>query len=168
MKIAHHMIGANHAFMHRDEQITHLDGRTAAFDKNTGALHGGGIHLARMGLKRTHQIQVNSCPKQVAVEQGGLRRSAGAEHIGFSGTSSGIRRNNGQACLGDHFLRELAARACVSAANQDLLKAADPRNHLDMRPRLPASSEYSQTFTGSRARNFVTIAEVAAVRRSVR
>ncbi len=155
MKIARHVGLTDHAFLHRDKQVTYLRGSAfIAFHENTGALYGSRVHLTCVRLKSSHQIQVDTGTEQVAIEEGRLGRSAGAEYVGFRSAGCRVGSCDRQACLCGHSLREVPARLCVPAANQNLLKAADVRNDFDMCPRLPASSEYSQNPYGFAGQEF--------------
>ena len=126
MKIGNHMSRPNHTFLHRNQQIAGLS-RSAfvAFYKNTGALHGGGVHLTRMGLKGAHKIQVDAGLQKFAIEQRCLGRSAGAKYVGFSSAGSRVGSYDRQAGFRGHALREVPARLGIPSANQYLVKTTD-------------------------------------------
>src|SRR6185369_9870916 len=111
MKIASDMSGPDQPFLHRNQQVTRPHGRAlVAFHENTRALHGSGVHLARVRLKSAHQIQVDAGPQQIAVEQRRLGRSTSAEHIGFSSAGSRVCSYGSKSCCCGHSLCKVSAR----------------------------------------------------------
>jgi hypothetical protein len=132
MEIASHMRVTDHAFLHRNKQVTGLGWSAfVGFHENTGALYGGGVHLTCVRLKGAHKIQVDTGPQRVAIEQGSTRQGTGTENVGFSSAGSHAGSCDRQACLCAHSPGKVPAGVCVPPANQNLLETADPRNDLD-------------------------------------
>src|SRR5215470_15131427 len=82
------------------------------------------IHLTRLRLKSSNQIQMRSWAKPAAIEHRRRRVGASANHIRFASAGLGSGRLDGNAVFAVHLVAKPAQVRAPGSANQEPAKLA--------------------------------------------
>ena len=93
VQVGNDVVAGDGAFLHGDEQVSGFGERGVSLDQDAGgALDGGGVDFAGMGLEGAKKIEVRAGTEVASIEERGGIRSAGAEDVGFGGAGTSVGR----------------------------------------------------------------------------